>query len=156
MSITVCWPGKTNPTFLQVGINEYLNRISNYEKIIIKEFKECKGIQSPRLQILAEEKLINEYLLKTKQKVILLDDKGQSFTSMEFASWLNKRKFLHGHKLCFVIGGAYGFSEEMKSKADELLSLSKMTFNHQVIRLFFFEQLYRAFSIINNSPYHHE
>lgn len=88
--------------------------------------------------------------------VVLLDDKGAEYTSLEFAAWVERRLACGGRRLCFVIGGPYGFPKAVYARANELMSLSRMTFSHQIIRAIFAEQLYRAFSILNGEPYHHE
>ncbi|MFZ1423521.1 MAG: 23S rRNA (pseudouridine(1915)-N(3))-methyltransferase RlmH [Saprospiraceae bacterium] len=150
------WTGKTNSKYLNDGILEYQKRICQLHKFEIREFKESKGIQMPKLITKYEEEAISLVLDKSKFKVILLDEVGISMRSIEFSKWL-EAKFLNStHKFCFIIGGPYGFSDEFKLKADSLLSLSKMTLSHQLIRLVFLEQLYRALSIKNNLPYHHE
>ena len=88
--------------------------------------------------------------------VVLMDERGRQFTSMEYASWLQKRMLSGVKRLAIVIGGPYGFSEEVYQRANEKISLSMMTFSHQIVRAIFAEQLYRAFTILNNEPYHHE
>ena len=88
--------------------------------------------------------------------VVLMDEKGAQYTSMEYAQWLQKRMLSGVKRLVLVIGGPYGFSEEVYARADQKISLSKMTFSHQIVRAIFAEQLYRAFTILNNEPYHHE
>lgn len=156
MSISIWWTGKTNPSFLKSGVDEYIKRIRNFDKLEIKEFKEKKGIQLPYLQIAAEEKDISNQLLRNTDRIILLDERGSIYNSLEFANWIDTKRNILGNKLCFIIGGAYGFSDEMRKMSDELLSLSKMTVSHQLIRLLFLEQLYRAYTINNKLPYHHE
>jgi 23S rRNA (pseudouridine1915-N3)-methyltransferase len=88
--------------------------------------------------------------------VVLMDERGQQYTSMEYAQWLQKRMLSGVKRLALVIGGPYGFSEEVYARANQKISLSKMTFSHQIVRAIFAEQLYRAFTILNNEPYHHE
>jgi 23S rRNA (pseudouridine1915-N3)-methyltransferase len=100
-----------------------------------------------------------EMLLKQfapEDYVVLLDDKGAALSSMEFAGWLQRRLVSGGRRMCFVVGGAYGFSPAVYARANEKLSLSRMTFSHQIVRAIFAEQLYRAFSILHGEPYHHE
>lgn len=156
MAISIWWTGKTVPDYLKKGIDEYLKRISHFEKIECREFKEFKGIQNKQLIIESEEKAFKIQLSKSKSQIILLDERGSSFNSVEFAKWLDHKFQITNHNLCFIIGGAYGFSEEFKESADELISFSKMTMSHQLIRLVFLEQLYRAFTIMNHLPYHHD
>ena len=88
--------------------------------------------------------------------LVLMDERGQQYTSMEYAQWLQKRMLSGVKRLALVIGGPYGFSEEVYARANQKISLSKMTFSHQIVRAIFAEQLYRAFTILNNEPYHHE
>ncbi len=94
--------------------------------------------------------------LAAGDRVVLLDDKGEERTSAEFALWMEKKMVTGVKRVVFVVGGAYGFSDEVYARADEKLSLSRMTFSHQIVRALFAEQLYRAFAILNNEPYHHE
>jgi 23S rRNA (pseudouridine1915-N3)-methyltransferase len=156
MSIAIWWTGKTNSDYLKTGIEDYLNRIRHFDKLDLKEFKETKGLQNIQQIIYQEEKEIRNQLSKSKYYTVLLDEKGKNYSSMEFANWLDQKRNINNQKLCFIIGGAYGFSNELKHDTDELISFSKMTFSHQLIRLVFLEQLYRAFTIINHLPYHHE
>jgi 23S rRNA (pseudouridine1915-N3)-methyltransferase len=156
MAISIWWTGKTVPDYLKSGIDEYLKRISHFEKIDFKEFRESKGIHNKQLIIESEEKALKIQLSKTKYNIILLDERGTAFTSVEFAKWLDHKLHVTNQNLCFIIGGAYGFSDEFKNSANELISFSKMTMSHQLIRLVFTEQLYRAFTIINHLPYHHD
>ena len=113
-------------------------------------------MQNAQQIIINEEKILIQQLSKAKYYVVLLDEKGSEYNSLEFSKWLDHKLNLSNQNLCFVIGGAYGFSKEFKSQANELISFSKMTMSHQLIRLIFLEQLYRAFTIINHLPYHHE
>lgn len=95
-------------------------------------------------------------LISEGDYVVLMDERGQQYTSMEYAQWLQKRMLSGVKRLALVIGGPYGFSEEVYARANQKISLSKMTFSHQIVRAIFAEQLYRAFTILNNEPYHHE
>ncbi len=156
MAISIWWTGKTNPEYLKSGIDDYLKRILHFDKLELKEFKELKGMQNAQQIIINEEKILIQQLSKAKYYVVLLDEKGSEYNSLEFSKWLDHKLNLSNQNLCFVIGGAYGFSKEFKSQANELISFSKMTMSHQLIRLIFLEQLYRAFTIINHLPYHHE
>lgn len=106
-----------------------------------------------------QKKQEGEKLLKWLQPsdyVVLLDDKGKQYSSVEFAGYLEKKSFSAAKRLIFVVGGPYGFSEEVRERANETVSLSKMTFTHQMVRMVFTEQLYRAMTILQNEPYHHE
>jgi len=156
MAIHVWWTGKTNPDYLRTGIEDYIGRIRHFSKLEIKEFKDQKGIKNS-IQIIAnEENELSIQLAKQKCYTVLLDERGKTYNSIEFSKWLDHKINVANVRICFIIGGAYGFSNEFKNKADELISFSKMTMSHQLIRLVFMEQLYRAFTIHNKLPYHHE
>lgn len=156
MKIKLLCVGKSSKSFLQEGENEYLKRLQKYisvEKIELPDLKNAQHLSEEQIK----EKEGSMLLEKIQQHdvVILLDEKGKSFTSKEFSIYLQQH-FLSGNKhLVFVVGGPYGFSAALYKRANDQLSLSKMTFSHQMIRLFFIEQVYRAMSILNNSPYHH-
>jgi len=145
---------KCNQDYLSEGIHLYLRRLKHYHPIEWLELQGTKKI-SDIAQIKAEESKRFMKYLKPGDRLILLDEQGTEFSSKKLAlkmeSWLNQ-----SGRLVFFIGGAYGFSDEIYQKADFKLSLSKLTFPHQLIRLFFLEQLYRIFSIINHESYHHE
>jgi 23S rRNA (pseudouridine1915-N3)-methyltransferase len=149
--------GKTDQKELEVLINEYQKRLSFYVKFELTLIPDLKNRKV--LSIEQQKNQEGEFLLKSFQEadfVVLLDEKGTEFTSIKFSQYLSK-KMLSGLKnLVFVIGGPYGFSKEVYNRANQKISLSKMTFSHQMIRLFFVEQVYRAFTILSNEPYHHE
>jgi len=149
--------GKTDQKELEVLINEYQKRLSFYVKFELTLIPDLKNRKV--LSIEQQKNQEGEFLLKSFQEadfVVLLDEKGTEFTSIKFSEYLSK-KMLSGLKnLIFVIGGPYGFSKEVYNRANQKISLSKMTFSHQMIRLFFVEQVYRAFTILSNEPYHHE
>jgi 23S rRNA (pseudouridine1915-N3)-methyltransferase len=149
--------GKTDQKELAILIEEYQKRVSFYikfENLIHNDLKNRKV-----LSIGQQKTAEGELLLKSFQEadfVVLLDEKGKEFTSLQFSDFIAK-KMLSGLKtLVFVIGGPYGFSEKVVQRAQQKISLSKMTFSHQMVRLFFIEQVYRAFTILSNEPYHHE
>ena len=147
--------GKTNQQYLRTGISEYKNRLKHYTDLQIIEIPNLKAAKNlSRGEIIEKEGKLILKQVNSSDYLILLDEKGRGFTSIVFAkrlqSWILSRK----KKLIFVIGGAYGFSHGVHERSDEKLSLSKMTFSHQIVRLFFIEQLYRAFTILNNEPYH--
>jgi len=149
--------GKTKKDFLKDGEQEYEKRLSkfvNYEKIEIPDLKNAK--KRSQSEIKQEEG--KQILARIPEQgwVVLLDDKGKMFDSKGFAVWLNDKMVQRQKQLTFVVGGAYGFSDEVYQRANQKVSLSKMTFSHQMVRLFFVEQLYRAYAILNNLPYHHE
>ena len=148
--------GKTTDKHFQAGINDYCDRIGHYmpfELITIPELKNTKSLSEDQ-QKQAEGELILKQI-QTSDTVVLLDEHGKEFRSIEFAKWLEQKQNT-ARRLVFVIGGPYGFSQAVYSRANEQLSLSKMTFSHQMIRLVFTEQIYRACTIIKGEPYHHE
>lgn len=157
MNIKLISIGKTDQKELEVLINEYQKRLSFYVKFELSIIPDLKNRKV--LSIEQQKNQEGEVLLKTIQEadfVVLLDEKGNEFTSLKFSEYLSK-KMLSGLKnLVFVIGGPYGFSKEVYNRANQKISLSKMTFSHQMIRLFFVEQVYRAYTILSNEPYHHE
>lgn len=148
--------GKTTDKHFQAGINDYVERIGHYmpfELVTIPELKNTKNLTEEQ-QKTAEGELILKQI-KASDDVILLDEHGKEFRSIEFAKWLEAKRNT-GRRLLFVVGGPYGFSPAVYSRANEQISLSKMTFSHQMIRLVFTEQIYRACTIIKGEPYHHE
>ena len=157
MKIKLILTGKTHESYLKEGILYYVKKLVNYgtfEIIETSELKNTKNLTPAAIQLQEGELILAQ--LKVGDKVILLDDKGRSFTSLEFAEQLEKKQIQSIKTLVFIVGGPYGFSEAVYARADEKLSLSAMTFSHQIIRLIFLEQLYRAFSILKNEPYHHQ
>ena len=157
MRITLLTVGKTDIKWVSEGLEVYSSRLCHYIPFEIKEIPELKNASSlSRDQIrTAEGKLILKNL-RDSDEVVLLDEHGREFRSVEFASMLEKRLSASSRDLVFVIGGAYGFSTEVYERASSKISLSKMTFSHQMVRTIFVEQLYRAFTIIRGESYHHE
>ena len=157
MRITLLTVGKTDIKWVSEGLEVYSSRLRLYIPFEIKEIPELKNASSlSRDQIrTAEGKLILKNL-RDSDEVVLLDEHGREFRSVEFASMLEKRLSASSRDLVFVIGGAYGFSTEVYERASSKISLSKMTFSHQMVRTIFVEQLYRAFTIIRGESYHHE
>ena len=156
MNITLILHGKTDSSSLQQCMDDYVKRLQRYVKFSVKVIPDNKAlVRAPSaVRIKSEgEQLLAQ--LDTKDTVVLLDDKGKQFTSEGFASFLEARMNASVKHLVFVVGGAYGFSEDVYKRADFKISLSSMTFSHQVVRLLFLEQLYRAFTIIKGEPYHH-
>ena len=148
--------GKTTDKHFQAGINDYVERISHYmpfELVTIPELKNTKNL-SEEQQKTAEGELILKQL-QPSDTVVLLDEHGHEFRSIELARWL-EQKCNTARRLVFIIGGPYGFSPAVYARANEQLSLSRLTFSHQMIRLVFTEQIYRACTIIKGEPYHHE
>ena len=157
MKIVLLTIGKTKKSFLSEGIKKYLLKLKHYtnlESIEIDNVKFSKNISESELINKEAELLISK--LSPSDYVILLDEKGRQYSSLEFSKKLNNWMIGSKKRLVFIIGGAYGVSKTVSSRVDEILSFSSMTFSHQMIRLFFLEQLYRAYTIINNNPYHHE
>lgn len=148
--------GKTANKHFVAGINDYVNRIGHYMPfniITIPEIKNTRNLTEEQQKTIESEQILKQ--LTASDTVVLLDEHGHDYCSMEFASWLEKKRN-HARRLIFIIGGPYGFSKQMYARADELISLSRMTFSHQMIRLIFTEQIYRACTIIKGEPYHHE
>jgi 23S rRNA (pseudouridine1915-N3)-methyltransferase len=156
MKIVLIVVGKTKEAYLQAGEAEYLKRLGKFNKpevVMVPDIKSAAGRNATQLAEKESQSIMSR--IQPGDTVVLLDDKGQSYTSEAFADWL-EHKQVHGTKrLIFVVGGAYGFSEALYQLADEKLSLSKMTFSHQMVRMIFLEQLYRAYTIVHHMPYHH-
>ena len=155
MEIKLIVVGKTKSSELIRLINEYIKRINFYKKFKIIEVNSLKSKKNSEKEI---KKIEGENILKSIKKnelIFLLDENGKSFNSRKFADFLSN-KFKTNKSIVFIVGGAYGFSKEIKHKSNEIISLSKMTFSHQIIRLFFTEQVYRALTILNNHPYHND
>lgn len=156
MKITLIAVGKTEDKYLIEGIDKYLGRLKhyiNFNLLIIQEIKNTKNLTEAQ-QKNREAELIAKQI-NPIDLVILLDEKGKKHSSVSFANYLNKQMIGSVQHLVFIIGGPYGFDESIHSRSNSSLSLSDMTFSHQMVRLFFVEQLYRAFSILKNEPYHH-
>lgn len=157
MNIKVLAIGRTDDKQLQQLIDLYVKRLSHYVKFeleVIPDLKNTKNLSEAQ-QKEKEGELILKKLTPT-DVLILLDENGKQFTSVDFSSYLQKRMNAGIKTLVFVIGGPYGFSETIYAKANGKISLSKMTFSHQMVRLFVVEQIYRAFTILKNEPYHHQ
>ena len=156
MKATLILVGRTNNELFAHAIADYVGRIEHYipfKIVTIPELKNTKKLSEAQQKIREGETILSE--IQTADTVVLLDEHGKEFRSVDYAAWLQKKQNTAKH-LVFVIGGAYGFSEAVYSRANEKISLSKMTFSHQMVRLIFVEQLYRACSIIRGEPYHHE
>lgn len=157
MKIELLVIGKTAERYLKEGVSLYIERLTNYCSFTYKEISAPKLSRS--LSIEQVKKAESELLLKEispKDRVVLLDERGDSLTSLQFASLLQKEAVASTPNLLFIVGGAYGFDPTLYKRANQLLSLSTMTLSHQMVRLFFVEQLYRAFTIIKGEPYHHK
>jgi 23S rRNA (pseudouridine1915-N3)-methyltransferase len=157
MNIELIVVGKTDSKEVAALVDMYLKRINFYNRFnitYIPDIRNAKNLSEAQQKSSEGEAILR--LLDDSDRVVLLDEKGQEFRSIEYAEWLQKRMNSGVKRLVFIIGGPYAFSDAVYKRANEKISLSKMTFSHQIIRAIFTEQLYRAFSIINNSPYHHE
>lgn len=156
MKIVLIVVGKTVEEWLKKGIQNYVERIGHFAPLEIQVIPDLKNTKNMDTSVQKERE--GELIIKLLQKgddVILLDDKGMEMTSEDMSVWLDKKASLSVKRLVFIIGGPYGFSKNVYDSANGKLSLSKMTFSHQMVRLIFVEQLYRAFTIINGMPYHH-
>lgn len=156
MKITLLVVGKTTDTHIETLIQEYQKRLRHYLTFalqVIPELKNTKALTSEQ-QKQAEGEMILKAVTSSAD-LILLDEHGKEFRSIEFADYVQKR-MSSGRDVVFVVGGPYGFSEAVYQRANGKISLSKMTFSHQMVRLFFVEQLYRAMTILKGEPYHHE
>ncbi len=156
MKITLLLSGKTDKSYLLEGIHLYEKRLKRYVSFrieIIPEVKKYKSLSFKELKI--KEGVLIMKKLGREHFVVLLDENGMEYSSVEFAGFIDRHMSLTGKDLVFVVGGPYGFSKEVYNRGDMKLSLSKMTFSHQLVRLVFLEQLYRAFTIIRGEPYHH-
>ncbi len=156
MTIKLIAIGKTDSVSLQDLIKEYENRLKHYIKFeldIIPDIKNVKNLSETQQKEKEGELILKK--LKATDVLILLDENGKHFGSVEFADFLQKKMNSGIKQLVLVIGGPYGFSDAIYTKAQAKISLSKMTFSHQMVRLFIIEQLYRAFTILKNEPYHH-
>ncbi|MBQ2370418.1 MAG: 23S rRNA (pseudouridine(1915)-N(3))-methyltransferase RlmH [Muribaculaceae bacterium] len=157
MEISLIVIGKTNARYLQEGIDEYIKRLKHYipySITVLPDIKNTKKLTEEQ-QKEAEGKLMLD-TLKPGDCLVLLDERGKEFTSVAFADYLQRKMNAGLRRLVFVIGGPYGFSQSVYDRADEKISLSKMTFSHEMIRLFFTEQIYRAMTIQRGEPYHHQ
>ena len=157
MTIKLLSIGKTDDSALQNLIDTYVNRLGHYNKFefeVIPDLKKTKNLDTEQ-QKTKEGKLILDRIAAS-DIMVLLDENGKQFSSEGFSEYIQKRLNSGMKQLIFVIGGPYGFSEEVYNRAQSKVSLSKMTFSHQMVRLFFVEQLYRAFTILKNEPYHHK
>lgn len=155
MKVLVIFNGKTSEKYLRTGIDLYLKRLSHYLKLEVKELAEPKGMKKSEDHLTYEQELLFKQL-RPDDYLVLLDEKGKSYTSRQFSDWMQKRMNSGVKRVVFVIGGAYGFSDEVYARANDQVSLSKMTFSHQMIRPFLLEQIYRAMTILRNEPYHND
>ena len=157
MKIKILTIAKTEEKYLKEGIELYIKKICHYFPFEYEELPALK--QTKNISIAEQKKREGEMLLKkiaATDTVILLDENGKQYSSVEFSDFLQQKMQQNAKQIVFVIGGAYGFSQEVYLRKNQSLSLSAMTFSHQIVRLIFLEQLYRGASIWKNEPYHHE
>lgn len=157
MKISLLCIGKTDDKFIQEGIDKYLKRLKHYIQfniVVLPDVKNVKNLSESQ-QKEKEAELFNKHL-SSGDFIVLLDENGKEYTSVEFSSFIEKKMIASVQHLVFLIGGPYGFSPEIKQRANSFVSLSKMTFSHQMVRMFFAEQIYRAFTIMKGEPYHHQ
>ena len=157
MKITFLVIGKTDEAYLREGIEKYLKRLKHYiafQYLEIPDLKNVKHLSEEELKSKEAELIFKQ--LKPNDHLILLDENGEEFSSEAFAGFLNKKMLASVQNLVFVVGGPYGFHATIYKKAQAKISLSQMTFSHQMVRLFFTEQVYRAFTILKGEPYHHQ
>ena len=157
MKVTLLLVGKTEEGFIKQGLEIYENRLKHYisfTSIIIADVKNAGKISLFDLKIKEGELILKHFT--ASDFVVLLDDKGKQFSSIEFSHYMQKQMNSGIKNLCFVVGGAFGFSEQVYNRANAQLSLSKMTLTHQMVRIFFVEQLYRTMTILKGESYHHE
>lgn len=157
MKIKLLVVGKTTDEYIQAGMDNYIKRIKRYigfDIEIIPALKNTKNLSINQIKEKEGELITGK--LQSGELLILLDEKGKQMNSIDFSKMIQQQMLQGLKNVVFVIGGAYGFSQNVYQKASSKLSISQMTFSHQIIRLIFLEQLYRAFTIINNEPYHHE
>ncbi|MCI5990152.1 MAG: 23S rRNA (pseudouridine(1915)-N(3))-methyltransferase RlmH [Candidatus Cryptobacteroides sp.] len=157
MKMTLLTVGKTDVRWVREGLELYVSRLEHYVKFALKEIPELKNVSAfTREQIKEKEGELILSSVQQSDELVLLDERGSRYRSVDFAAFLQDRMVRSGRNMVFVVGGAYGFSREVYSRASSMISLSEMTFSHQMVRVIFAEQLYRAFTIMKGEPYHHE
>jgi 23S rRNA (pseudouridine1915-N3)-methyltransferase len=157
MKITLLAVGKTDDARIAELVDMYASRLQhyiNFDLEIIPDLKKTKNLSIDQQKSMEGDLILSK--LQTSDFVTVLDEKGKTYTSLQFAQLINKRSLSGMKRLVYVIGGPYGFSPEVYARTNSKLSLSSMTFSHQMVRLFAVEQIYRAFTILKNEPYHHE
>lgn len=157
MKITLAVIGKTEAAFVRQGIEEYVKRLKHYVQfniLYIGDAKATRNMSEAQQKVVEGRALLAA--IEASDHVVLLDEHGTERTSTDYSRWLQRRMASGSKRLVFVVGGPYGFSQEVYSRANEQISLSMMTFPHEMVRLVFVEQLYRAFTILRHEPYHHE
>lgn len=157
MKIALVWIGKTAVDYMQKAVADYAGRIKHYMPLELIEVADVRGVakgDANALRIAEGQAVMRQ--LKPDDYVVLLDDKGRQYTSPQLAAEIGRLNLTSTRRVVYIIGGAFGFSLEMYDRANAFLSLSKMTFSHQMIRAVFLEQIYRAMTILRGEPYHHE
>ena len=157
MKISLLCIGKTDDKFIQEGIDKYFKRLKHYVPFqisILPDVKNAKNMSA--VQQMEKEADLFLKNITNSDLVVLLDERGKEFRSIEFAEYLQQKMLASVQHIVFLIGGPYGFSQKVRERANAGVSLSKLTFSHQMVRLFFVEQIYRAFTIMKGEPYHHE
>ena len=157
MNIELIVVGNTDSKEVEALVEMYAKRVNRYCRFSITTLADVRNTRN--MAPSRQKQLEGEAILRLVGEgdcLTLMDERGSQYTSIEFSQWLQKRMLSGVKRLVLVIGGPYGFSDEVYSRADQKISLSKMTFSHQIVRAIFAEQLYRAFTILNNEPYHHE
>ena len=157
MKIAFLQTGKTSDKYLADGISIFEERLRKYiafEICTLADLRSTRNMPSREQKIREGEQILR--FIRPEDYTVILDEKGKEFSTVEFSSWLEKIFMIQKKRIVFVAGGAWGFSEAVYKKADMCLSLSKLTFSHQMVRLLFLEQLYRAFTVIKGEPYHHD
>ena len=157
MRITLLTVGKTEDAYIREGIEKYSKRLKHYTRLEIIDLPELKNTKAltPEQQKAKEAEMILKKLAPADH-VVLLDERGTELTSAGLAAYIDKKAIASTVNIVFIIGGPYGFDQALYHRCNDKLSLSRMTFSHQMVRLFFIEQLYRAYTIIKGEPYHHE
>lgn len=157
MKILLVVIGKTDENYLQTGIDIFTKRLKHYipfEMKVIPDLKKTKNLSADQQKALEGDLL--EQTFQPGDQIVLLDEKGKEFTSVKFSNFIEKKMVSGLKRLVFVIGGPYGFSDKIYNLSHSKIALSQMTFSHQMVRLVFVEQVYRAMTILRNEPYHHE
>ncbi len=155
VKIKVIGIGKSNSGFIESGMEEYRKRLKRYANFEEFYFPDVRGKGYSEAEIMRRESELFRKKIDKDSYVVLLDENGKSFTSLQFANFISKTTIEQNKTLTFLIGGPYGFDESLRQKTDLSISLSAMTFTHQMVRIFLYEQIYRAFTIIKGEPYHH-
>lgn len=157
MKITLLTVGKTDKDWVRQGMDIYISRLKHYIPFSVIEIPELKNVSAlSKDQIKAREGELILKNIKPTDDLIILDERGKEYTSTELAKVIQDKISYAGKDMVYVIGGAYGFSEAVYQRANSKISLSRMTFSHQMVRAIFVEQIYRAFTIMRGEPYHHE